>query len=230
MAESLDPTPPDLRPRIRPVQARALRSRRRVLDAAHALLKAEGPHRLTTAAIAAASGVSVGALYRFFPNKESIICQLYEEKLDQIRRAALDERAAGARALSWRDYFRDTFRAMKAAERQVDFDFSLADALFLLPQLWAIDARHGVTLADRLVADMKRLGSNWSDAALFDLALNVYALDSATWMVWRYAQRHPAVAIERMIEASLVLMRPAMEGDPEPSEIAVSREEVLASL
>lgn len=230
MAETSDPTPHDLRPRVRPVQARAQLSRRKVLDAAHALLKAEGAHRLTTPAIAAASGVSIGALYRFFPNKESIICQLYEEKLEAFRAAALDAGAAPVGDLPWRAYFTQTYRAMKAAERAVDFDFSLADALFLLPQLGPIDTRHGVMMADRLAADMKRLGSTWSDAALFDLALNIYALDSSTWAMWRYSGRYPALAIERGIEASLALMRPAMEGEPEPAEIAVSRERVLAGL
>ena len=223
-------TPAELRPRTEPVQARAQRNRRKVLDAAHALLKAHGVHQLTTVAIAEASGVSVGALYRFFPNKEAIICQLYDEKLVAIRKLGVENRPSGPAAMSWRDFFRGYFGALKAAERQVDFDFSLADAMFMSPQLWAIDQRHGIMVADQVAADMKVWGSTWSDEALFDLAINLYALDSSTWMYWRYAQRYPTLAIDRAIDASIGMMRPAMDGDPEPAELGVSRELLLAGL
>lgn len=222
-------TPAELRPRALPVQPRSQRNRRKVLDAAHALLKAHGVHQLTTVAIAEASGVSVGALYRFFPNKEAIVCHLYEEKLIEIRKLAIDTRPDAA-TTPWRAFFEGYFRALKAAERVVDFDFSLADAIFMLPQLWAIDLRHGMILADQLAADMRALGSPWSDEALFDLAINLYAIDSSVWMYWRYAQRYPALAIDRAIEASLGMLRPAMEGEAEPAALGVTREQLLASL
>ena len=220
----------DLRPRVEPVQARAQRSRRRILDAAHALLKAHGVHQLTTVAIAEASGVSVGALYRFFPNKESIICQLYEEKLDQVRALGAASRPDHWRTMPWRDFYRGYLRSLKAAERQVDFDFSLADAIFKLPQLWPIDMRHGVLLADQIVEDLRGFGSTWSDAALFDLAVNLYAMDASTWMYWRYAHSHPTLAIDRIIEASLGMIAPALEGEAEPTELAISRERLMADL
>jgi AcrR family transcriptional regulator len=228
MAKLSPDTPTELRPRLEPIQARAQRSRRKILDAAHALLKAHGVHQLTTVAIAEASGVSVGALYRFFPNKESIICQLYEEKLVEIRRMGVANRPDAT--LPWRPFFEGYFKALKAGEREVDFDFSLADAIFMLPQLWAIDLRHGMILADQLAADMKQMGSPWSPPALFDLAINLYALDSSVWMYWRYSQRYPVLAIDRAIEASLGMMRPAMEGEAEPRALGISRERLLATL
>ena len=217
----------DLRPRAAPVQARALRSRRKVLDAAHALLKAHGVGPLTTVAIAEAGGVSVGALYRFFPNKESIVRELYEEKLTRIRQLGLANRHGDPATTAWRDFFASYFHALKAAEREVDFESSLADAIITLPQLWEIDQRHGVLFADQLVADMKAFGARWSDAALFDLAVNLYALDSSTWACWRHGGRYPALAIARLLEASLLLMRPAMEGEPEPKGAFISRARML---
>jgi AcrR family transcriptional regulator len=228
MVEPLPTRPEALRPRSQPVQARALESRRRILEAAHALLKTKGVHQLTTVAIAEASGVSIGGLYRFFPNKEAIVCHLYEEKLVEIRQMIRDNRVGDPNNTGWRAFFTGLFTAAKAAERAVDFDHSLADAIFMLPDLQEIDTRHGVLMADQLAEEMRRFGSTWSDEALFDLAVNLYALDASTWACWRYSNRYPALAIERLTEASLGMMRPAMEGEPEPSNLMISRDSMLA--
>jgi AcrR family transcriptional regulator len=205
------------------LQARARRSREAILETAHALLRARGAEALTTVAIAEASGLSVGALYRFFPNKEAIVCELYETKLAQVRALGLVNRRGEPGITPWRDFFLGYFEALKAAEREVGFDVALADAIFLLPQLDIIDERHARIFADSLAADMKRFGSPWCDAALFDLAMNLYALDGSTWACWHYSGRYPSLAIARLYEAMLTLMRPAMEGDPEPGEPAIRR-------
>ena len=228
MAELSGAYDDDLRARLEPVQSRARRSQRRILDAAHAVLKTHGVQGLTTAAVAETGGVSIGSIYRLFPNKESIVWRLYEEKLEEIRQRGDRLRAEIWPSRSWREFFGAYFRAMKAAEREVDFDFSLANAIHTLPQLQGIDLQHGIILADQMALDMKRLGSGWSDEALFDLAMTLYAVDSATWTVVRYAQNYPALAIERLIEASLDMMTPAMEGAPEPGDPAISRQRLLA--
>jgi AcrR family transcriptional regulator len=228
MADDSHVKPMALMPRAAPTQARARLTRQKILDATHRLLKERGVHGLTTVAIAEAGGMSVGALYRFFPNKEAIVCCLYEEKLARIRQLGLANRVGAPGATAWRDFFRDYLLVLKAVEREVDFDFSLADAIFMLPQLNQIDRAHGLLIADQIVGDMRLFGSPWSDAALFDLAVNLYALEASTWAYWRHANQYPTLAIARLIEASLCVMRPAMEGDPEPPahELAVTRQGV----
>jgi len=230
MADDPHPKPLALRTRAEPMQARARVTRSKILGATHRLLKERGVHELTTVVIAEAAGLSVGAVYRLFPNKESIVCRLYEEKLDEIRELGLANRTGDPDQTHWRDFFRGYFMTLKAAERQVDFDFSLANAILMLPALWEIDTLHGVRLADQVVADMQRFGSRWSPAALFDLAVNLYALDASTWACWRYSDRYPALAVARMIEAVLDMMRPAMEGEPEPpaEALTISRESFIA--
>ena len=44
-----------------------------MLDAADELLEGEGPGAFTTTRIARAAGVSVGTVYRFFPDKQTIV-------------------------------------------------------------------------------------------------------------------------------------------------------------
>ncbi|HLZ98991.1 MAG TPA: helix-turn-helix domain-containing protein, partial [Steroidobacteraceae bacterium] len=62
--------------RRHPSQARARRTFGTVLDAAVALIEREGVERATTRRIALAAGVSIGAVYEYFPNKESIVLHL----------------------------------------------------------------------------------------------------------------------------------------------------------
>src|SRR5260370_25542590 len=56
-----------------------------VLDAAVALIERDGVERATTRRIALAAGVSIGAVYEYFPNKESIVVHLGTNWLCRIR-------------------------------------------------------------------------------------------------------------------------------------------------
>ena len=71
--------------RRQPSQARAQRTFGTVLDAAVGLIEREGVERATTRRIALAAGVSIGAVYEYFPNKESIVLHLGTQWLHRIR-------------------------------------------------------------------------------------------------------------------------------------------------
>ncbi|MEL6892565.1 MAG: helix-turn-helix domain-containing protein [Actinomycetota bacterium] len=58
--------------RAAPMQARSRATYERILAAANELFAARGSASVTTTQIADAAGVSVGALYRFFPDKRSV--------------------------------------------------------------------------------------------------------------------------------------------------------------
>ncbi len=83
--------------RRNPVQERSQSTVQRVLSAASSLLAGGMPvEALTTAHIAAAAALSVGALYRFFPDKQAIVdaiavrhMELFQERLAGIIMAAL---------------------------------------------------------------------------------------------------------------------------------------------
>jgi len=70
-------TPPRrLHPRKTPVQARAVETRDRILDAAARVFGRHGYAAGTTNRIAEAAGLSVGSLYQYFPNKDAILVEL----------------------------------------------------------------------------------------------------------------------------------------------------------
>jgi AcrR family transcriptional regulator len=67
---------PVISERKRPRQARSERLVADILEAASRVLARAGARRFTTARVAEAAGVSVGSLYQYFPNKESILFRL----------------------------------------------------------------------------------------------------------------------------------------------------------
>src|SRR5258707_8531846 len=87
---------PDQQPRRAPQQERSRRRVEDVLAAADALLAAEGADALSTTRVAAAAGISIGSLYQWFPNKESILEALALRYVDDFTTLAreLADRAA----------------------------------------------------------------------------------------------------------------------------------------
>jgi AcrR family transcriptional regulator len=80
------PRPGDRRPARRsPVQERSQETVQRVFRAASDLLASVPIDAITTSRIARDAGVSVGALYRFFPDKQSIIDAIAVRHMDEFR-------------------------------------------------------------------------------------------------------------------------------------------------
>ncbi|HVZ87783.1 MAG TPA: TetR family transcriptional regulator [Polyangia bacterium] len=102
-------------PRKRPKQVRSERLVAAILEAAVRVLEREGAAAFTTVRVAERAGVSVGSLYQYFPNKESILFRLQQEEwaatgrlLDGIfgdTRRAADERLRAAMIAFFRTEF-----------------------------------------------------------------------------------------------------------------------------
>src|SRR5271165_3390234 len=73
-----------------PVQGRSHHTVQRVLEAASSLLEQMPLEDVTTTRIAAEAGLSIGALYRFFPDKQSIIDAIAVEHVGEFR-ASLED-------------------------------------------------------------------------------------------------------------------------------------------
>lgn len=75
-------------------------TRQKLYVTATGLIAERGYAETTLRDVADAAGVSVGLLYRYFPNKRAVVLALYDElSLEQI------ERASGMPAGAWRDRF-----------------------------------------------------------------------------------------------------------------------------
>ena len=94
MAEHQDLVPP----RKRPTQVRARRTVDLILEAAAQILARHGEEGMTTNHIAERAGFSIGTLYQYFPNRESVLDALIERERDSSERhirAALTELEPG---------------------------------------------------------------------------------------------------------------------------------------
>lgn len=77
--------------RTEPSQARARFTVETILNAARDILRTAGVDAVTTRAIAARAGFSVGAVYQYFPNKEAILMQISNMIMDEESVAASPE-------------------------------------------------------------------------------------------------------------------------------------------
>ncbi len=69
-----------------PVQERSKRRFDAILDAAGAELDEVGWHRFTMESVALRAGGSIGSVYRYFPNKMSLIAALIDSQSEQLLR------------------------------------------------------------------------------------------------------------------------------------------------
>ena len=78
-----------------PKQRRSRESYERVLDAAHTLLEENGFEGFTVQEVAARSGVSIGAIYERFGNKESLLRAVHARLMESMSEAGATAEASG---------------------------------------------------------------------------------------------------------------------------------------
>jgi AcrR family transcriptional regulator len=86
------------KPRKRPVQARSQATVDAIVDAAARVLIDGGYPAFSTNRVAARAGVSVGSLYQYFPNKESLLAELMSRHVADLARGFEAVMARGADA------------------------------------------------------------------------------------------------------------------------------------
>ena len=74
-------------PRKMPIQTRATVTVGAICEATIQVLLSHGADRLTTTRIAERAGVSVGTLYQYYPNKQSLLFAVFEDHLDKVLQA-----------------------------------------------------------------------------------------------------------------------------------------------
>jgi AcrR family transcriptional regulator len=77
--------------RHQPKQSRSVETFNSILKAAADLFEERGYEQTTTHQIAAGAKVSVGALYRYFEDKEAILKELYERETSRLRQRVFEE-------------------------------------------------------------------------------------------------------------------------------------------
>lgn len=81
---------PDLpQPRKRPKQSRSLMLVEAIQQACLKILEEEGPGQLTTQRIADVAGINIASLYQYFPNKEAVLAEVFQDQIKRYKAAAV---------------------------------------------------------------------------------------------------------------------------------------------
>jgi AcrR family transcriptional regulator len=154
-----------LRLRRKPLQRRGQVTFNRVLDAAEQILVERGVLELTTNLIASRSGVNISSIYKFFPNKHSVILALFERHLkirvDHVR-SAID--ALGT-APDWRIALDAAVERSYEARRLAPSTIVVLRAMLSSLELLEVDQATRSELA-RLFASALRARSSLDDETL----------------------------------------------------------------
>ncbi|TPW26237.1 TetR/AcrR family transcriptional regulator [Pararhizobium mangrovi] len=193
----------------RPVQVRSRKVKARIKDAAHEVMRQRGIRGITTNAIAEESGVRIGSIYDYFPNKEAIIAEIYEEKLEMVR-AFLEKGAEQITLETWREGIDRLVRDTWSYQLGIGLDRTIVDASYYYEDLLCIARDHSRMFAMTYVRLLQRLGSRWKKAALFDLGISLYTLVNATWSYWRLTETDDNVAIDRQVALTVALVEKAI--------------------
>jgi AcrR family transcriptional regulator len=195
----------------RPVQARSQKTRTAILESTHAVMREQGVRAVTTNAVAAHSGIKVGSIYDYFPNKEAIIAEIYETKLAQVR-VFLEAGSEKIEADYWQTQLAQLIRDTWAYQLSIGLDRTIVDAAYYYETLFPIAQQHARLIATNYARLLRRLGSSWTQEQLFDLGISLYTLVNANWSYWRLTGTDDQIAIERQIVLTITLIAPALTG------------------
>ena len=156
----------ELSPRRLPTQQRARETVERVLLAAGAEIDREGLDKLTTKRIAAAAGLSVGGIYEYFPNKESIVYALADEWLGKVREAvdAVHPRHGGGRDVI--SYLNDQFSLVAKLYEDRPGLGVLIQMLQAMPPLAGLARKHDEAVAVNVSSALRHYAPHAGAAAI----------------------------------------------------------------
>lgn len=172
-------------PRRDPVQKRSRERMRRILDAARALIAAEGSDALRMGDVAEKAGISIGSLYQYFPEKGAIVRAL-AEGYHADSRACIEEVLAGVSDLEGLG---------RAFSDLVDTYYGMFLAEPVMRDIWS-----GMQ-ADKALADVELAASRANGELLTKLLLRLRpkddpeALKAAAFLVWQLGEATMRLAI-----------------------------------
>jgi len=149
--------------RRRPAQERSRTTVSSILDATETLIEQEGIDRITTNKIAEKVGVSVGTLYSYFPNKESVLFSLAQRWLEMNNQAVaqgLPDKKPDSNWMDWLDQlFNDVFEVYLKEPGMTQY----YDTLRFIPELRELDDQHERKMIKTMTSALTTLGHNGSD-------------------------------------------------------------------
>jgi AcrR family transcriptional regulator len=174
---------PGVKPLKRPSQARARFTVQAIYDAFVRIWRRDGWERLTTRSVALETGISVGTLYDYFPNKLALLSGYVRHSVEVLLNA-VDREAVRPPGLSWQQRVQQVIRLMCGVDAP--------ELAWFHPRMLALEAqmaqpKHHLRVHDELVAAWQRVFDACTDLPARPSPRQVQAMHLALWGGRRYA-------------------------------------------
>jgi AcrR family transcriptional regulator len=189
--------------RRHPSQARAQRTFDTVLEAAIRLIEQEGVERATTRRIALAAGVSIGAVYEYFPNKESIVLHIGTSWLRRVRQMVDDLHPSRSGIPDLMSYLN---RMMSDAERMYRDQPGLLAVVRLsgaIPELREADQAHDLEVTGSITSALQHFAPHAEREELKAIANFLLIISHSVLSDCFVAQTGDTSRLLRMLRVSL---------------------------
>ncbi len=143
--------------RVRPQQARALATVEHILDTAALLLDEVGVDGFNTNLLAERAEIRVRTVYRYFPNKTSVILALAERGLREWDSWFLSELSQLEGSADWRANLERVIRELQHRIQEIPGNAAIRRAMRAVPELYALDQRDNEQLAEAYGQALRRL-------------------------------------------------------------------------
>lgn len=187
-------------PRKTPIQARSAVTVEAICEATIQVLLSHGAERLTTTRVAERAGVSVGTLYQYYPNKQSLLFAVFDDHMEKVV-AAVETACKGACDKTLNDMIRQVVEAF------VNVKMDRADISVALYQVFADVG--GPALVKRAGQRMRK--------AIEEMLQTATDTESAP----------DKIAIDMMCAAMSGVMRSALESGTSPTMVRKMREHLV---
>jgi AcrR family transcriptional regulator len=188
----------DARMRRQPRQQRSRTRVRHILEAADAILSAEGFEALTVRRIAQEAGVPVGSIYQFFPDKAAVVDALAGTYIGEFD-AAIERLVADSEATRWADPVGTLIDAFAGLYRANPGYVALWSGRHVSPELARADEANNAAIADGVRRILVRQAGLPDGAALARAArLAVVVADALLQFAFRAGPAGDAAVLEEL--------------------------------
>ncbi|MBU3069385.1 TetR/AcrR family transcriptional regulator [Aestuariicella sp. G3-2] len=150
--------------RSTPQQARARELKQKIREASIHVLEAEGIDKFSTAAVSKHLNISIGSIYRYYPNKQALLESLAQEWLGESK-AVFKEIESWPLEEMTNSAFMTAFLSRIAAVYRSHSKLSLLlQSILESPKLREIEAKHDEYMIRRQALILKRLSIGNSDS------------------------------------------------------------------
>ena len=169
-----------LEPRKTPRQVRAKEKVNRILQVSRKLLIEEGVDRFNTNRLADTAGINIASIYQYFPNKQSILLEMYRQylyDLEQLLIQMLDMDMGEDPDKTIDNFFTVIYNRGSEDSDAVVYERELIKAVKLNSELEAIDKAHHKWFGNMFADFFQRIKAKCSRETACQLGLYIYCLD-----------------------------------------------------